>query len=170
MTIQTKTFYGIIAVLVAIVLIVSSVGGLYYVKYAQVSSDNSIYQRQLHQLNVKYDANILIDYGNGTYAWYNATSMQPGSNFYTATVLIANGNVNATFSSQLDSHYVTGIGGIQDTNSEFWFLWTYNAANSTTPWQFAQVGPDEITLQDGSIFAWTFCGMTSSYNPSCTPP
>jgi len=163
---QTKTLYGIIAVLVAIVLIVSSVGGLYYVKYAQVSSDNSIYLRQLDQLNVKYDANILIDYSNGTYTWYNATSLQPGSNLYAATVLIANGNVNASC-CEFGSHFVTGIGGVQSTSSEYWWLWTYNVTSS---WQVAQLGPDEITILDGSVFAWTFCGMTSSYNPTCTPP
>ena len=146
-------------------IIVSSVGGLYYVKYSQVSSDNSIYLRQLDQLNVKYDADILIDYGNGTYTWHNDTSVQPGSNLYAATVLVADGYVNATC-CEFGSHFVTGIGGIQNSNSESWWLWTYNG---TASWQVAQVGPDEITILNGSVFAWTFCGMTSTYAPACIP-
>ena len=146
-------------------IIVSSVGGLYYVKYSQVSSDNSIYLKQLDQLNVKYDANILIDYGNGTYTWYNTTSVQPGSNLYSATVLVVNGYVNATC-CEFGSHFVTGIGGVQNSNSESWWLWTYNG---TASWQVAQVGPDEITILNGSVFAWTFCGMTSTYEPACLP-
>ena len=134
---QTKTLYGVIAVLIAMLIIVSSVGGLYYVKYSQVSSDNSIYLRQLNQLNVKYDADILIDYGNGTYTWYNDTSVQPGSNLYTTTVLVTNGYVNATC-CEFGSHFVTGIDGVQNSNSESWWLWTYN---ETASWQVARSRP-----------------------------
>lgn len=159
-----------IALLIAIVIIVSSIGGLYFVKYSQVSSDNSIYLKQLEQLNVKYDTNVVIDYGNGTHTWYNDTLVQPGSNLYTVTVLVTNGNVNATYSSQFDSHFINGIGGIQNTNSEFWFLWTYDQSNTTSPWQMAQVGADQITVLNGSVFAWTFCGMTPTYEPNCSPP
>ena len=166
MVVQSKTLYGIIVVLIAIVLIVSSVGGLYYLKYSQVSSDNSIYLKQLDQLSVKYTSNILIDYGNGTHTWYNDTSLEPGSNVYAATVLVTDGNVNATC-CEFGSHFVTGIGGVQSTGSESWWLWTYN---ETASWQTAQLGPDEITVLDGSVFAWTFCGMTSTYAPTCTPP
>jgi len=168
MVVQSKTLYGAIAVLIAIVLIVSSVGGLYYVKYEQVSSDNSIYLKQLDQLNAKYDTNILIYYGNGTNTWYNDTLVQPGSNLYAATVSVTDGNVNATC-CEFGSHFVSGIGGVQNTNSVYWWVWTYDASNSTSPWQIAQVGPDEITILNGSVFAWTFCGLTSSGNPTCSP-
>lgn len=167
--IQNRTFYGVIAVLVAIVIIVSSVGGLYYVKYTSESSDNSVYIHQLDQLGVKYTPNILIDFGNGTSAWYNDTSMAPGSNLYTATVLIMNGNVNASFDKEYQEHFIDGIGGIQNTNSEFWFLWTYNQSNATAPWQEAQVGADDLPITNGVVYAWTFCGVDANYNPTCTP-
>jgi hypothetical protein len=166
LAIQVRTLYGVIAVLVAIVIIVSSVGGLYYVKYASVSSNNSIYLKQLDQLGVKYTPNILIDYGNGTSTWYNDTALAPGSNLYTATVLVTNGNVNASFSEQYQEHFVTGIGGVGNTNTEFWWLWTYN---STASWQTAMVGPDDLPITNGVVYAWAFCGMTSSGNPTCTP-
>ena len=165
---QLKTLYGVIAVLIAIVIIVSSIGGLYFVKYTQVSSDNSIYLKQLEQLNVKYETNVLIDYGNGTHTWYNDTMIQPGSNLYAATVSVTDGNVNATC-CEFGAHFVTGIGGVQNTNSEFWFLWAYDQSNATSPWQMAQVGADQITVLNGSVFAWTFCGMTSTYEPNCSP-
>jgi hypothetical protein len=163
---QAGTLYGVIAVLVAIVIITSSVGGLYYEKYASVSSDNSIYLKQLDQLGVKYTPNILINYGNGTSTWYNDTALEPGSNLYTATVLITNGNVNATFSKQYQEHLVSGIGGVENTNTEFWWLWTYNA---TASWQTAMVGADGLPIMNGVVYAWTFCGISSVGNPTCNP-
>lgn len=155
-----------IAVLIAIVIIVSSVGGLYYAKYAQVASDNSIYINQLHELGVKYSPNILIDYDNGTYSWFNDTSLAPGSNVYAATVLVMNGNVNASYNAEFGEHLVAGIGGVESTNTQFWWLWTYN---STSSWQTASLGADQILITNGAIYAWTFCGMTAAGNPTCTP-
>lgn len=166
MAVQTKTLYGVIAVLIAIVIIASSVGALYYTKYTSVSSVNSVYVNQLDKLGVKYTPNILISYGNGTSIWYNDTSLAPGSNLYTATVLITNGNVNATFSQQYQEHFVEGIGGIENTNTEYWWLWTYN---STASWQNALVGADDLPITNGVVYAWTFCGITSSGSPTCTP-
>ena len=155
-----------IAVLVAIVIIVSSVGGLYYSKYNQVASDNSIYVSQLHQLGAKYTPNILIDYDNGTFVWYNDTSLAPGSNLYAATVLIMNGNVNASYSAEFGEHLVTGVGGVESTSTQFWWIWTFNATSS---WQLAMLGVDELPITNGVVYAWTFCGMDSSGNPTCTP-
>jgi hypothetical protein len=169
MSVSNRTLYGVIALLVATVIIVSSVAALYYVKYNQASTDNAVYVRQLEQLGVKYDANILIDYGNGTRDWYNSTSLQPGSNLYTATVLALNGNVNASYYQQYQEHLLTGIGGVEQTSTKSWFLWTFNPNNSTSPWQIAQTGPDLITIVNGGDYAWTFCGMDANYNPICTP-
>ena len=163
---NSKTLYGVIAVLVAIVIIVSSVGGLYYSKYSQVASYYSIYVSQLHQLGVKYTPNILIDYDNGTFSWYNDTSLAPGSNLYAATVLIMNGIVIASYSAEFGEHLVTGVGGVENTNTEFWWVWTFNATSS---WQLAMVGVDELPITNGVVYAWTFCGMDSSGNPTCTP-
>lgn len=168
MSVQRRTFFGVLVVLIAFILIVSSVAALYYVKYNQVSRDNSIYLKQLDQLGAKYDIDILIDYGNGNGVWYNNTSVEPGTNLYTATVLAASGNVNATYSSQYQEHLVNGIGGVEATGSEFWWLWTYNRSNSTS-WQVAQLGADQITVTNGGIYAWSFCGMNASYDPTCTP-
>lgn len=168
MPIQTKTLYGIITVLIAVVIIVSGLASLYYYEYSQAQSANQIYVSQLKQLNVKYVSNIVIDYGNGTKNWYNNTKIEPGWNLYTVTLLVTNGNVNATCCAY-GSHFVEGIGGVQNNNAnnEYWFLWTYN---STALWQVAQVGPDEITVQNNTIFAWTFCVANAQFNPTCTPP
>ena len=168
MFVRKRTFFGVLVILIALILIISSAAALYYVKYTQVYNDNLIYVRQLDQLGAKYDANILIDYGNGSSEWYNNTAVQPGTNLYTATVLAASGNVNATYSAQYQEHLVNGIAGLEATGSEFWWLWTYEKSNSTSQWQVAQLGSDQITVTNGGIYAWTFCGMNASYNPTCT--
>jgi hypothetical protein len=165
MSVQTKTLYGVIAVLVAVIVIVSGLAVVYYSQYKQMAMQNSTYVSELNRSNVKYLTSMYIDYGNGTHSWYNNTSISPGWNLYTVTLLVTNGNVNATC-CEFGSHFVQGIGGIQDTSTKSWFLWTYN---STALWQTASVGPDEIIVANNTVFAWTFCGFDSNYNPTCTP-
>lgn len=158
-----------LVVLVALLVIVSGIAGLYYYEYSQASYQNSTYVRQLKVLNVDYTTDVVIGYGNGTWTWYNDTRVPPGSNFYTATVLATNGNVNSTC-CEYGSHFVTGIGGVEMTSTVYWWLWIFTPSNTTAPWQEAPVGPDELSiLNDSTIFAWGLCGSTAAGNPTCTP-
>jgi heme/copper-type cytochrome/quinol oxidase subunit 2 len=167
---QNRGLYMAIVVLIALVIIVSGVAGLFYYEYSQASSQNSAYVQQLKALKVDYTTNIVIGYGNGTWKWYNDTQVPPGSNLYSATVLATNGNVNSTC-CEYGSHLVTGIGGDQMTSSTYWWLWTYAPKNTTSPWQEAPVGPDELTITNNSVvFAWGYCGSSAAGNPTCNPP
>ena len=138
--------------------------------YAQASSDLSqLWKEYLGLSPAKsslYSVNVLFDFGNGTRQWYNGTQVQPGWNMYVTTVLISKGNLQAQWYPQYQEHLVSGIDGVSDTNSMYWFLWSYN---STASWQVAQVGADDLTAYNGSVFAWTYCGVTQSYSPTCTP-
>jgi hypothetical protein len=111
--------------------------------------------------------NILIDFGNGTRTWYNDTEVQPGWNVYLATVVITNGNLNDTWYPQYGEHLMNGIDGVQNSQSSSWFLWSYN---STSSWQVAQVGADQLPAYNGSVYAWSYCGLTATYAPVCTSP
>lgn len=111
-------------------------------------------------------ANVLFYFGNGTRRWYNNTQVQPGWSLYIATVVIMNGNVKAQWYPQYQSHFVTGIGGVSNARSNYWFLWTYN---KTASWQLAQVGADQLNVYNGSVYAWTFCGADASFAPTCRP-
>lgn len=120
-----------------------------------------------------YSGDVLISFGNGTQHWYNGTQWQPGWNFYVATVLITNGNLQAqwyppgTFGvGTPGEHFVKGIDGISNSGTQYWWLWTYN---DTASWQVAPVGPDLLPVYNGSVFAWTYCGATSSFAPVCSP-
>ena len=158
---ESRNLYAAIVVLAALLVIVSSVAGLYYYQYSQVSSQNSTYVSELNKLDVKYFSSTLIDYGNGTREWNNVTNVLPGTNFYVETQIITSGNINATYYPQYQSHFVTAINNVGDSNTLSWLLWTYN---STASWQEAQVGPDQLQVFNGSVYAWAYCGA------NCTSP
>lgn len=113
-----------------------------------------------------YTADILINFGNGTQHWYNNTQVQPGWNMYIATVVLSHGDLQAQWYPQYQEHFISGIDGVSNSKSMYWFLWTYN---STASWQVAQVGADDLPVYNGSVFAWTYCGETPSYAPTCSP-
>ncbi len=140
--------------------------------YAQASAQlpglwNSYLKLRPQSAHV-YAADVLIDFGNGTSHWYNNTQVQPGWNLYTTTVVLTNGSLQSTYYPNVGGgeHFVTGMDGVANTNSEYWFVWTYNR---TASWQTAQVGADDLPVFNGSVFAWTFCGSTPSFAPTCKP-
>ena len=158
---QSRNLYAVITILVALLVIVSTVAGIYYYQYGQTKAQNSTYVSELNRLDVKYLTSVFIDYGNGTKAWYNSTNVSPGTNFFVETQIITGGDINATYYPEYQSHLVTAINNVGNTNSLYWYLWTYN---STALWQQASVGPDLLPVYNGSIFAWSYCGA------NCTQP
>lgn len=111
-------------------------------------------------------ANLLVDFGNSTYRWENNTAIQAGWNAYTFTLIATSGQVNATWYPQYGEHFVTGIEGVPQTSTEFWFLWSYDGG----AWQLSQTGPDQVTVLNGTSIAWTLCAENmTTYLPTCTP-
>lgn len=161
MSAQTRTLYGIIGLLVAVIVVVSGIAALYYFQYSQAESANQTYVSELRVAGTTYQSSVLIDYGNGTRKWFNDTKVEPGWNLYVMTKIITNGHVNATYYPQYQSHFVNAIYNVADTNSLNWLIWTYNR---TASWQQAQVGPDQLPMNNGSVYAWTYCGS------NCTAP
>ncbi len=145
--------------------------------YANVSAELSELWAQYLALKpaeqAVYAPHILIDFGNGTEQWYNTTQVQPGWNLYVATVLIAKGNLQAQWypagsfgPGTPGEHFVTGIDGVSNTATTYWWIWTYNG---TASWQVANAGADLYQVYNGSLFAWTYCGSTTTGEPTCSP-
>ena len=44
-----------------------------------------------------YQVDVLVDFGNGTSRWYNDSSAQPGWNGYVVSLVLLNGNIQATW-------------------------------------------------------------------------
>ena len=156
-----------LSLLVGTIAVVNTTLPIYQQASAQLSQLWSEYLSLKPATSSLYSADILMDFGNGTARWYNGTQVQPGWNMYTETVVLTKGNLQAQwYPAPLSEHLITAIDGVSDTQTNDWFLWTHNA---TASWTFAQVGADDLPVYNGSVFAWTYCGLTSSYGPACTP-
>lgn len=157
------------SLLVRVIAVVNTSQPIYQQGSAELSQLWSQYLRLKPTSTSLYTADILVDFGNGTRHWYNDTQVQPGWNMYTVTVVLTNGNLQAqlyNFPVSGLEHFVSGIYGVSNSKTMFWFLWTYN---ETASWQTAQVGSDDLPVYNGSVFAWTYCGETASYAPTCSP-
>lgn len=164
---DSKILKSIIVVLIAALLISTTFAGYYLFQYNQASGNASTYLSELQKVQQTQDTNILFSFGNGTSHWYNQTQVQTGSNVYNATLVVAHGNVNATWYAGYGEHFINGIDGIQNSATESWFLWTYA---SESGWSVSAVGPDLLIASQGSVFAWTYCNYNSTtYAPDCTP-
>jgi hypothetical protein len=225
---HSASFYGIVAVLLALLIISSTAASMYYVQYQQESAQNqrhvgelsaalASYKSLLDSYNsslgdynttlyllatalgnlntstpayrnaevelsslwssykalagangeraIAYEVRMLVDYGNGTYRWYNDTSIQPGWNAYVVSLVLLNGNIKATWYPQFSEHFIQGLNGVMANRENSWFVWVYNK----TGWQLSQSGADVIPVYNGTIFAWTLCGYGSTYQPTCSP-
>jgi hypothetical protein len=110
--------------------------------------------------------NMLFDFGNGTQRWFNNTAIDAGWNVYIETVVLNNGHVDAQWYPQYGEHLITGIGGISNSATKYWFLWSYN---KTAGWHSSQVGADSILVTSGSVYGWTYCAADANLNPACRP-
>ncbi|MDA4127288.1 MAG: hypothetical protein OK452_08845 [Thaumarchaeota archaeon] len=110
--------------------------------------------------------NVLFDFGNGTHRWYNDTAIAAGWNFYIETVVLNDGHVDAQWYPQYGEHLVNGIGGISNSATNYWYLWSYN---TTAGWHSSQVGADSILVTTGSVYGWTYCAADTNFNPVCRP-
>ena len=132
---------------------------------AQLSDLWAVYQSMSPAKSLLRNS-VYFDFGNGTRSWYNGTAINAGWNLYVETVILMKGEVAGAWYPAYGEHFITGIGGISNSASRYWFLWTYS---KTASWQVAQVGADGILAASGSVYAWTYCGADSGFNPTCTP-
>jgi len=112
-----------------------------------------------------YDVRMLLDFGNGTFRWYNDSTAQPGWNGYVTSLVLLNGKVEATWYPQYGEHFVKGLDGVSQTTSLYWSVWEYGGGR----WTYLQTGADLLQIHNGTTFAWALCGYDANYNPTCTP-
>ena len=117
------------------------------------------------QKPLAYDVSMRVDYGNGTSRWYNETTTQPGWNGYVVTLVLLDGNLQATWYPQYGEHLVTGLNGVNQTATESWFVWVLSDGR----WEVSPTGADQMRVDNGTVLAWTLCGYDASFIPSCTP-
>ncbi len=162
LTLYNETF----SLLVRAIAVVNTSQPVYQQASAELSRLWNGYLKLKPASGSLYTANILLDLGNGTRRWYNNTQVQPGWNLYIVTVVLTDGNLQAQWYPQYQEHFISGIEGVSNSKTEFWWLWTYN---ETAGWKTAQVGADLLPVYDGSRFAWTYCVSTPDFMPTCKP-
>jgi len=110
------------------------------------------YQRALSELeSFTATVNIMIDYGNGTAAWFNGTKIGAGESLLNATRRVAELDCTV-FEFGAFVNTVNGVGGETD---KYW-LWSYYEDG----WQSGSVGADQWRLHDGDAAAWTYTGFS----------
>ena len=112
-----------------------------------------------------FSVDMLVDYGNGTRVWYNDSSAQPGWNAYVTTLVLLNGSLQAVWYPQYGEHFVTGVDGVPQTQTQSWFVWDRGPGG----WEVAPSGADGIEVGNGTVIAWTLCGYDADFSPSCHP-
>ncbi len=95
----------------------------------------------------------LINYGNGTAIWYNRTDVPADWNLYQLTLVLAN-NVESSFSSFYNEHYVKGINGVVEQGRNHWTVWIF--CQNQDGWAIAPVGADKIALAKYQTLAWAY--------------
>jgi hypothetical protein len=146
-------------ILVAAAVIGLQTGAYLYFQKLLTGSPTAAHYAGSHCNNSTSDSNhievcTLINFGNSTTKWFNETQVPSGWNFYQLTVYIASGDVNATWYSNYQEHFITGIYGVLNRGQYYWGLWLY--CNKDQAWLYAQLGADSIHLSDGQIVAWYF--------------
>jgi hypothetical protein len=86
-----------------------------------------------------------------------------------ATLVLLKGDVQAVWYTGrgfgTGEHFVTGLDGVSQTSSKYWWVWQFGGGE----WTYLQTGADQMQVFNGTTFAWTLCGYDASYKPTCTP-
>ena len=112
--------------------------------------------------------NMLVNYGNGTLTWFNATVVPSRWNFYNVTVSDERGNIASIFFASFGSHFVYQINGVGCPSSNpfcdnSWGLWTLQGSC----WTLASSGIDQIPVSHEATIGWYLVPAETLGN---TPP
>lgn len=109
--------------------------------------------------------NVIVDYGNGTRAYYNDTQALTGDSFLAVTQR----NVNVKYTGSGASAFVTSIEGNTGnaTNNDYWSFWTWNTSSST--WSQIQVSVGAYYPINGETIISYVTHYSDDWS-SCTSP
>jgi len=135
-------------------VIATAYTGYYYMQYKQLEDTLKTMQSLVLKVN------LLINYGNGTKEWHNATLVPVGATVFNATVTVA--KVNYT----LWGEYVliNAINEVQGTQDTGWIWWIWDL--STSQWKSGLEACNKHVLVDGDTIGWNYQNWTSTSPPS----
>jgi hypothetical protein len=148
MSIQRRTFLFVTLGLIVWSMAATLAAAYYYTQYIET-------RKTFEDLNsLVINANVLMDYGNGTQYWYNETVIA-GSTAFDA-LLAATKNVDYTIYSF--GVYVTSINGIRvegtPTSGYAWLWYYWNA--TTSKWIDLYKAADAYILKPNDSITWRY--------------
>ena len=109
------------------------------------------YQRALAELErFTVTVDIMVDYGNGTVAWFNGTRVSPGETLLNATLRVA----DVVYTVSEFGAFVDAVNGVSGAENHYWLWYTYEGG-----WAMGPVGADAWRLHDGDVVAWRYTGF-----------
>jgi len=162
--------YRILITLFLIWSIISTVClAYYYNQYLSLSRQYNVLYRDYEELVKQYNSiveenrklnasliyvDMLIDYGNGTYTWFNNTIVTRNTTLFQATVKIC----LVEYKVYSFGIYITSINGVSEKKvagggySWIWYYWN----TTSNKWEMGSVGADHYVLSNGDIVMWKY--------------
>lgn len=131
-------------------LVVAVYFAIYY--YNESTHYKSLYERTAADLSkLTMQVNILIDYGNGTAAWYNGTVVPRETNVLMATRVVA--EVEGTEYPGMGT-FVTSINGVRNEGGKYWmwYIWSSDKGD----WELGPLASDRYVLYEGDTIMWRY--------------
>lgn len=111
------------------------------------------------------EVNVLVNFGNGTRTWYNATVLPSGSSMYNTTTRLFGTDVVATFSQYgVMVSEIAGVGTSQDHPNSYWVWFRWDQTSRT--WIMGDTAADQHRLSPAETVAWAFVDFS---NPNVAP-
>ena len=129
----------------------SIVAAYYFVQYDMYQKEYRILADEFDSITFK--ANVLLNYGNGTKAWFNGTVLPVGSTAFNATVAIAD-TINYTDYGGELGILVTEINGFENNDDYGWFCWYWDSESQR--WNLLDYSVAKFILHEGDIFAFVY--------------
>jgi hypothetical protein len=145
-----ETSFKWIAAALLCTTLIAGAAALYYMN--ECNRIESSYSETINELQSYVDdytiqIDILIDYGNETYVWYNDTRIAIRESLLNATSTVT----IVDKSSSEFGDFVNTINGVGGEANKFW-IWSYYDEG----WQPGMVGADQWIMQNGDIVSWTY--------------
>jgi len=97
-------------------------------------------------------ASLLVEDGAGGARWFRDLKVPDGTDGYELLEAAVEGELEATWSAEFQSHFVTGILGDSPEGSAFWGVFVWNDDRSA--WEPLTVGADLFSVEQGRVMGW----------------
>src|SRR4030042_4111846 len=143
-----KSLTWVSAALLCTTLAGAAASAYFDTRLVQVEADYGRTLDDLERLTIVVD--IMVDYGNGTVAWFNGTRVSPGETLLNATLQVA----DVLYTVTEFGAFVDAVNGVSGVENHYWLWFTYDGG-----WAMGSVGADAWRLHDGDVVAWRYTGF-----------